>query len=89
VKELECKRCGHRWIPRTAHYPKVCAKCKSPYWNKQRKKEAEAEMERKRELARMPMGQRFAMATARAEQKRAEDGKTKDAIKEDPLKSAG
>ena len=31
-----CKRCGHRWYP---HQPEVtiCPKCKSPYWNKEKK----------------------------------------------------
>ena len=29
-----CERCGHEWVPReTEHEPKVCPKCKSPYWN--------------------------------------------------------
>lgn len=31
---LECKRCGHIWIPKRPFYPKVCPQCKSPYWNK-------------------------------------------------------
>ena len=33
-----CERCGHRWIRKQPNLPepKVCAKCKSPYWNKQR-----------------------------------------------------
>ena len=30
-----CERCGHKWVPRetTTEEPKVCPKCKSPYWN--------------------------------------------------------
>ncbi len=32
-----CLRCGHTWIPRTEEIPKVCPKCKSPYWNKRMK----------------------------------------------------
>ena len=30
-----CERCDHEWIPRAASQdePKVCPKCKSPYWN--------------------------------------------------------
>ena len=37
---LKCKRCGHRWKPRGNDLPTVCPnpKCKSPYWNKPRKK---------------------------------------------------
>lgn len=39
LPELECKRCGHKWTPRSPKLPKVCAnsKCNSPYWNKERK----------------------------------------------------
>jgi len=34
-----CERCGHEWIPRNIkREPKVCPKCKSPYWNVKRKK---------------------------------------------------
>lgn len=40
-KKLKCLRCGHEWHPRdpTVH-PKVCPnpKCKSPYWDRPRKK---------------------------------------------------
>lgn len=33
-----CERCGHEWLPRqTGEEPKVCPKCKSPYWNSPRK----------------------------------------------------
>jgi DNA-directed RNA polymerase subunit RPC12/RpoP len=34
-----CERCGHEWVPRegTEGEPRVCPKCKSPYWNKPRK----------------------------------------------------
>lgn len=31
-----CERCGHEWIPRDRDgdtEPRVCPKCKSPYWN--------------------------------------------------------
>ena len=37
---LKCKRCGHRWRPRTDKSPKVCPnpKCKSPYWDTPRRK---------------------------------------------------
>ena len=33
-----CERCGHEWVPREkAQEPRVCPKCKSPYWNRPRK----------------------------------------------------
>ena len=28
----KCERCDHEWIPRDETPPKVCPKCKSPYW---------------------------------------------------------
>ena len=35
----KCTRCDHQWVPRksTDGEPRVCPKCKSPYWNKPRK----------------------------------------------------
>lgn len=36
MKRLECKRCGHKWVQRIDNV-RVCSKCKSPYWNKDRK----------------------------------------------------
>ena len=38
-----CERCNHIWAPRLLKKskkskPVVCPKCKSPYWNKPRKK---------------------------------------------------
>ena len=40
IDEYKCERCGHVWFPReyTKDEPKVCLKCKSPYWNIPRKK---------------------------------------------------
>lgn len=33
-----CERCEHEWIPReSATEPRVCPKCKSPYWNRPRR----------------------------------------------------
>jgi predicted Zn-ribbon and HTH transcriptional regulator len=33
-----CERCGHEWLPRDKdHTPRVCPKCKSPYWDRPRK----------------------------------------------------
>jgi len=37
ITELECKRCNWVWFPRTNKLPKVCPKCKSPYWNTDKK----------------------------------------------------
>lgn len=34
----QCERCGHTWVPRdTETTPRVCPKCKSPYWDRPRK----------------------------------------------------
>lgn len=40
LKGWKCQRCGHIWIPRIKKetQPTICPKCKSPYWNKQKKK---------------------------------------------------
>ena len=38
VKAYKCDRCSHKWIPRNKELPTICPKCKSPYWNKPRKK---------------------------------------------------
>ena len=36
---LSCLRCGHKWVRRNPDkLPDTCPKCKSPYWNKERKK---------------------------------------------------
>ena len=37
INKLECKRCGHKWIPRKPEVM-LCPKCKSPYWNIEKKK---------------------------------------------------
>ncbi len=39
MKGFECNRCNHRWIPREGEKPKVCPKCKSPYWDTPRRSE--------------------------------------------------
>ncbi|MBI4362265.1 MAG: hypothetical protein HY558_03740 [Euryarchaeota archaeon] len=36
---LKCERCDHEWIPRhPEENPRVCPKCKSPYWDRPRQK---------------------------------------------------
>jgi len=38
VMGWKCERCGYEWIPRNPNSePEVCAKCKSPYWNRPRR----------------------------------------------------
>jgi len=38
VMGYKCDRCDHEWIPRDSEQePRVCPKCKSPYWNTPRK----------------------------------------------------
>lgn len=33
-----CERCSHTWVNRVATvHPKVCPKCKSPYWDRPRR----------------------------------------------------
>ena len=34
-----CYRCNHKWVPRDDETPRVCPKCKSPYWDKLRKRD--------------------------------------------------
>lgn len=36
---FKCERCGHEWVPRggTEEEPKVCPKCRSPWWNRPKK----------------------------------------------------
>lgn len=34
---LRCERCSHEWLPRQSDTkPRVCPKCKSPYWDRPR-----------------------------------------------------
>jgi hypothetical protein len=38
VMGYKCERCGYEWVPRDEKQePKVCPKCKSPYWNSPKK----------------------------------------------------
>lgn len=36
LKILNCKRCGHEWASRNPDKVRVCPKCKSPYFNRER-----------------------------------------------------
>lgn len=38
IDAYKCERCDHVWVPRDEKEPKVCPKCKSPYWNSPKKK---------------------------------------------------
>ena len=33
----KCHRCGHAWVPRKSVYPRICPKCKSPYWDRDKR----------------------------------------------------
>ena len=38
-KGFKCERCEHEWVPHNIkNKPTVCPKCKSPYWDKPKKK---------------------------------------------------
>ena len=39
IKIYECKRCNHKWANRKAQEPVICPRCKSAYWNIERKGE--------------------------------------------------
>jgi DNA-directed RNA polymerase subunit RPC12/RpoP len=40
---FRCERCSHEWLPRDKDQPpRVCPKCKSPYWDKPRKRRVKA-----------------------------------------------
>lgn len=38
VMGFRCDRCGHEWIPRLDAPPTSCPACKSPYWDRPRKR---------------------------------------------------
>ena len=37
IKKLECKRCGHEWVPRQREV-RICPKCKSAWWDRKKVK---------------------------------------------------
>ena len=38
VKKYTCEKCGYVWTSRINTLPKLCPKCKNPYWNISKKK---------------------------------------------------
>lgn len=38
LKGYRCERCAHTWIPRKKAKPVICPRCKSPYWDRPRRK---------------------------------------------------
>jgi predicted Zn-ribbon and HTH transcriptional regulator len=40
VVRVQCRRCGHQWIPRKPERPPVCPKCYSAKWDYPDKKQA-------------------------------------------------
>lgn len=43
VMGYRCERCEHEWVPReSTTEPRVCPKCKSPYWNVPRREKKPA-----------------------------------------------
>ncbi len=44
IKGHKCYRCGHEWRPETFNIiPKVCPKCKNPYWDRPKSKRGKKE----------------------------------------------
>ena len=41
AEEIKCKRCGHKWRPRQKDI-RVCPKCHSAYWNKEKRENAKS-----------------------------------------------
>lgn len=37
ITKLTCNRCGKSWWPKSPKLPLQCPKCRSPYWNRERK----------------------------------------------------
>ena len=39
LQGFRCERCEHKWVPKDIKQePRVCPKCKSPYWNVPKRK---------------------------------------------------
>ncbi len=38
LTRYKCKKCGHKWIPRTDREPAVCPNCKNARWQEKGKR---------------------------------------------------
>jgi predicted Zn-ribbon and HTH transcriptional regulator len=50
VRAFVCERCGHAWVPAGVEKPRVCPKCKSPYWDRPRRADRVIERTVKKEV---------------------------------------
>jgi DNA-directed RNA polymerase subunit RPC12/RpoP len=67
-----CERCSHEWVPRDFNSePRVCPKCKSPYWDRPRKQTTMTTYEDFRDLIRQTLrnGRRLTWTEIRTETK--------------------
>lgn len=60
VRLVQCKRCMYTWPTRIE--PKRCAKCRSPYWDTERRN-GDRPAKAVREVARVPVARRGANTT--------------------------
>jgi predicted Zn-ribbon and HTH transcriptional regulator len=37
LPSFTCLRCGHTWNPRQERAPRICPRCKTPYWDRPRR----------------------------------------------------
>lgn len=51
VRAFVCERCEHTWVPAGEEKPRVCPKCKSPYWDRPRRADRAVEKRAKKEFA--------------------------------------
>jgi hypothetical protein len=50
LKAYICERCRHTWVPAGIDKPRVCPKCKSPYWDRPRRTDVVREKPIKKEF---------------------------------------
>ena len=43
IEELECLRCGSKWMPRSEKKPVACPRCHSNIWDKERVRDVRKE----------------------------------------------